>query len=275
MVVPGFANEWSAEDILRVTAVFASLSVLVSSLEYLTLLPHFRDQGLLSARTSRTQRIPKWARVLFQSFLSPRGIAVILGINTLAASWCLLLPSGNLILPLTLMVAAQCVVHYRFQYGLEGSDQMTMILLVMSWAAAVCPTEPVRVVALGFIAVQSCLSYFIAGVSKLCGPAWRGGTAVRDVLRTRHSGHPQLWRLFHRSPCLTRGVTYLVILFECIFPLVLLLPTPWAVAFLSLGCLFHLGNGIAMGFNAFIWAFIGTYPAILYCSRFLSQSIWF
>src|SRR5262249_20400054 len=160
--------------------------------------------------------------------------ALVFAVRTLAASWCLFLPFGKLSLPLTLMVAAQCLVHYRCQYGLEGSDQMTMVLLVLSWVAAVYPTEPVRVVALGFIAVQSCLSCFIAGVSKLRGPAWRNGTAVRDVLRTRHSGHPWLWGLFNRSPRLTRTVTYSVILFECVFPIVLLLPTPWDLAFLSL-----------------------------------------
>ena len=33
-----------------------------------------------------------------------------------------------------------------------------------------------------------------------------------------------------------------------------------------MGLLFHMFNAFVMGLNKFFWAFLSTYPAILYCN---------
>src|SRR5690349_9659570 len=104
MMIYGNENAWSTESVLRVTVLFASLGALVSSLEYLKLLPHFCDRGLFSARLFGTHLIPRWAGVLVRFVPPPCGAALVLAIRTLAAAWCLLFPCRVLIVPLTLMV---------------------------------------------------------------------------------------------------------------------------------------------------------------------------
>lgn len=39
---------------------------------------------------------------------------------------------------------------------------------------------------------------------------------------------------------------------------------PFRTSFFAWGLLFHLANALVMGLNSFIWAFVATYPAILF-----------
>jgi hypothetical protein len=41
--------------------------------------------------------------------------------------------------------------------------------------------------------------------------------------------------------------------------------------FAVLGILFHVANAVIMGLNTFVWAFVETYPAILFCAVSLRQ----
>ena len=262
-------GELSSTEVLRLTVFFASMSVLVSSLEYLTLLRHFGSNGLFSGRVSYgfSPRVNQIAKRAF----TPKNMAVIFITRTLAASWCLLFPATPLAIPLIVMLIGQAAIHCRCRYGLEGGDQMTMILLVMLVVPACFDNESIREIAIGFIAIQSCLSYMIAGIGKLNGAAWRDGTAVAGVLRTRQNGHEYLWRIVHRSPLVSFLATYLVIAFECTFSIAVCLSPKMALAYLFAGCIFHVTNAIAMGLNGFVWAFIGAYPAVLFWSIKFSQ----
>jgi hypothetical protein len=142
------------------------------------------------------------------------------------------------------------------------------------WLSSLYYTEATATITLVFLAGQSCLSYFLAGVAKCLGHSWRDGTAVRDIFRTRSYGQSFLSRLLHRSPILAAGATWFALGFECSFPLVLVLPPPLSLIYLILGCLFHLVNAFAMGLNLFVWAYLATYPAVLYTASRLSATLW-
>jgi hypothetical protein len=47
----------------------------------------------------------------------------------------------------------------------------------------------------------------------------------------------------------------------------------WVV--LGLGALFHLLNAFMMGLNKFFWAFVSTYPALIYCHYLVSNHVWY
>jgi hypothetical protein len=55
-------------------------------------------------------------------------------------------------------------------------------------------------------------------------------------------------------------------LFECTFPLALISGGTGFAVFAVIGLLFHVLSAMTMGLNTFVWAFVATYPAILFCS---------
>ena len=57
-------------------------------------------------------------------------------------------------------------------------------------------------------------------------------------------------------------VAVCVLLFECFFPLTLLLPPSLRAGVLVFGGVFHLSNAAILGLSTFTWTFVGLYPAL-------------
>jgi hypothetical protein len=55
------------------------------------------------------------------------------------------------------------------------------------------------------------------------------------------------------------------------FPLARAFGATGVAVFAVLGILFHVANAVIMGLNTFVWAFVATYPAILFCAVSLRQ----
>src|SRR3989304_154443 len=92
-----------------------------------------------------------------------------------------------------------------------------------------------------------------------------------DIMSTSLWGNQNIAKMLVTRKWLALLITYSVITFELMFPLVLVVPPRIALLFLSVGALFHLANAFAMGLNCFLWAFVATYPAVLYTSGSISQ----
>ena len=118
---------------------------------------------------------------------------------------------------------------------------------------------------LGWIAAQSVLSYFMAGLAKARHSRWWSGAAVQALFS---SDGPYVLlhgvRALAASPGICAALGCGLVLFELTFPVVLLLPFAAKVALLALALLFHLANAAILGLNRFIWAWAATYPALLY-----------
>jgi hypothetical protein len=163
------------------------------------------------------------------------------------------------------LVATQLILRYRNSFGEEGSDQMNIVVLLPLALYALTPADAVVLsAALVFIALQSCLAYLAAGISKLVSPTWRSGEAVFLIANTASFGLRPLARCLRDRPTLCRVLSWSVIGMEILFPLVLVLPAPWSWIFLVWGVLFHLYCAVTMGLNAFLWAFLASYPALLW-----------
>ena len=107
-----------------------------------------------------------------------------------AAGALVLTPEAYAVVPLTALLLTHFYLHYRCIYGLEGSDQMLLVVTAALWINALFPGPEVRLLSVAFIATQSCLSYFVAGIAKLLGQSWRDGSAVRAILNFGHTfGH--------------------------------------------------------------------------------------
>ena len=101
------------------------------------------------------------------------------------------------------------LLHVRNTYGLDGSDQMQTIVLSALLLYHVAPYGAGRVIALGFIAAQSMLSYFSAGYAKLTSPMWRDGTAISGVLDTLSYGSSRATRV--ASPLASHGQSTMLV----------------------------------------------------------------
>lgn len=145
-----------------------------------------------------------------------------------------------------------------------GSDsmffQVQLGLLLASWGG-----ELGAKLGMGWIAAQSVLSYVIAGLGKARNASWWNGTAMRHLFTS--SGPYVLLKAVRnmgaqRSLCVLLG--WVVVGFELVFPAVLLMPVAgkWMLLAFVLG--FHLANAAVLGLNRFVWAWLATYPALLY-----------
>lgn len=259
----------------RITAFGA----LVGSLEELSRPDDMHDRGLFSWPVRRTGlRVLSNRKLtpLLRNFEHPR-YQKIVGLRTLAATAVLLLPGTSRARKAALFGLSGLMVakSYRSTYGSDGSDQMSFITTTLASAASLPTLSPTqRGMFSGFLAFQSTLSYFAAGVAKLRSPAWRDGSAVTGIFRTKTYGDEGLYMFIRNRPWAARGLAWAVIIAETAFPVVLILPPVPRRALLGLAAIFHVGNARYMGLNRFFWAFLGTYPVVDERADALQRLIW-
>ena len=156
------------------------------------------------------------------------------------------------------------LIRRRRVIGGDGAEQMSDIVLISALLAVLpMPGDGRITLAVVFIAAQTVLSYFTAGVAKLVSPMWRGGGALPAILGTYTHGLTPVSRILELRPAVGFVLGWSVILFEVSFPLVLIAPPSVAVAALSVGLTFHLGCAVLMGLNSFVWPFPATYACLL------------
>lgn len=146
-----------------------------------------------------------------------------------------------------------------------GSDAMWFQVQVGLLLASLAGSHPVLARAgLAWIAAQSVLSYWMAGVVKLRNPSWRGGEALRQLFAS--DGPYVIWapaRGLAGRAGVCGALAWVVMGFELLFPLVLLMPLEMRWIWLAAGLGFHVGNAAVLGLNRFVWAWAATYPALL------------
>ena len=117
--------------------------------------------------------------------------------------------------------------------------------------------------ALGYLAIQLLLSYFISGWVKLINPQWRSGQALVDVFRFSSYPVSESLRIWATSPRILFVMSWLVIGFELLFPISMMSVVSLTIALVIAAC-FHLANACLFGLNRFFWVWIAAYPAILW-----------
>lgn len=147
-----------------------------------------------------------------------------------------------------------------------GSDSMffqVQLGLFLATLGFVHPLLPR--LGLGWIAAQSVLSYFLAGVGKIRNSNWRDGLALQHLFASQG---PYVLLRGVRPLAATKWLCVLlgwgVVLFELAFPAILILPEAGKLVLLGVALAFHLTNAVVLGLNRFIWAWAATYPALLY-----------
>lgn len=160
---------------------------------------------------------------------------------------------------------AQILVHKRLVFGLDGADQMGLIVWAGITIAALSPTA-----GLVLIAGQSILSYLTAGIAKLFGSEWRSGVAPRKIAQTVSHGSNAAAMLLS-YPKVSFVAAWGTIVFETLMPGLVLLGTPTGgLCFVAAAVFFHLAVAWAMGLNNFVWSFTSALPAVYFASQFFN-----
>jgi hypothetical protein len=253
--------------------IIVAIGIAIDSLEILYSRHEYTSQGILSwdilkldSRFVLTGR-SAW---VFRCLLGSPGYLVLISFQLLLAVAIIAhVPETLLPLCLTGILGIKLLSHLRNVHGgLDGSDQMQIIifssLAVFYWVTDL----EARMIALWFIAAQSMLSYFAAGIAKLASPIWRSGDAIVGIMATDHYGNQLLSQLLRKNHHLAAIVCWSVILFECLAPTLVFAGPTSCLVFLGCGFIFHSVIAVMMGLNTFLWSFGATYPAVIFLATF-------
>jgi hypothetical protein len=268
----------TAATALAAVTRLVALAVALQTIELLQLRRVAATDGIWRWPTLRRdwQALPRPLASLVALMLRPRPFVALLVVR-LAAALALgiaggALPRvGPLPLPLLLLLTTVLVqLRWRGTFN-GGSDFMTLLILSALTLAAARPANPtVTVGALLYVAVQTCTSYFLAGVAKLKTASWRDGRALRFFVATSIYDRPPWPRALFESPLATRLLGWATLLLECTFPLALLRPS-LCLGYLAVALVFHVGNARVFGLNRFVFAWAAAYPAVYFCSQLAAR----
>jgi hypothetical protein len=261
----------SAGEAWEAVLLIWSVGALVSTLELLAARADYAPGGVfswdlarlrLSARAGRRRR-----RVLDALFA--RGLTGLLVARLTLVVLLVLAPAGGRLqhAGLTGLVATTLLLSWRREWGNDGSDHMSSVVLVTAFVAYGPLSDGfLETTGLVYLCVQACLAYGTAGVAKLVSPVWRSGAALGLVLDTATYGHARTAAALQRYVQIGQLMTWSVVVAELALGLglVLFLPAPWAWILLVWGASFHVAAAVMMGLNTFLPAFLATYPALVY-----------
>jgi hypothetical protein len=259
---------------LEAVAVISSISLFITSLEAFALAGHYRDGELFSWKLHRLRSrytANQAIESLLKNIFDPPGILLILGTRI---AFCILVITFSrsrreLLVSCFGIAVTSLLLSFRGLDGKNGADQMTKITFV-SLTLALMSSQPASWrLELVFLAGQLVLAYGTAGLLKLRERSWRDGTALLIILRQITYGNARVWRFAKQHTLVTRLASQSTIVFECGFVCVLLLPWKLSVIVLAFGVLFHLLNAAVVGLNTFFWAFVGAYPACIWCTAWI------
>jgi hypothetical protein len=270
--------ELSTERTLQFTLALAGTSSLVQALETLWIRPSWQDdRGIWRWNDLQPEfkNFPRILRSVLAILLSENGFTLLNVARAVASLLLLWQPTDALVssaLWVALTGSVLSALRWRGAFN-GGSDSMTLVVLLplaisrLPWPDAALATR----IALAYIALQSLLSYFIAGVVKVVEANWRDGRALGEFLGNPQYGVPSAIQRLVRRPFAARFLAWSVLAFELLAPALVLTPAT-CLTFLAVAALFHTVNARVLGLNRFVFAWISTYPAILFLAHWRAET---
>jgi hypothetical protein len=266
-LVSRFSN---AEFVYFVILFTLSVGLIISSIEDIVNWPMFEKKGLLSWKISKHRSpifIKGYLAKAVDCILNDRSFRCILYLKLALTIALLILSAFGIISSFVVLsiIITLLLVSLRSQYGLDGSYQMSLIVLFGILIASFFDMHSkVSTLCLWFIGGQVVLAYFIAGLTKIISPIWRKTHALNAILSTKTYGHEKLFKLVTKNKYIGFILCWPMIIFELSFASCFG-SVNLCLTFFLIGFLFHLFNAVIMGLNTFMFAFLSTYPAVLYC----------
>lgn len=259
-----------ALKVYQIILIICVSGLIISTLEYVVIARSFGANGVYAWKIVRLRFGAPHGRYLksaFDKLFNENGVKLLLILRLVSLLLVLAVPTGGASFSciIALLVLNNLAFNWRRLLGDDGSDQMSSIILItLALCLGMGRSSFTLHLGLWFIALQACLSYSAAGIAKLVSPQWRTGEAIYGIFNTGTYGMKSVALFLEKRKTLCVLLCWSVIIIETLFPLCLVLPEPWNWGFLVWGALFHLQCAVIMGLNSFLWAFVATYPAIIY-----------
>jgi hypothetical protein len=206
---------------------------------------------------------------LFKAIYSKKGVVLtcVFGVSSFIFS-ILFFGFNPLLHKLLLAIFILCniLIYTRHSYGLDGADQMSLLILLTIFLSYVIVSPDNYKLGLYFIAGQLSLSYLISGGAKVISPQWRSGKAIQGILSTYTYGNSFTQQFFVKRDMVSFVFCWIVMLFEVLFPLLFFCDSNVLIYGLSFGVIFHFMIALTMGLNDFLWSFSAAYPAFYFAS---------
>lgn len=265
--------DWSTPYILnmemaiRAMELLFALSAGIQTLEYLRMQPAMQKDGMWIWSIQRQDIPSPWMRQLLDTLFTPKLFSILLSARLLALIS--LVTHGSNLLSIGFLFASNIAILIRWRGAFNGgSDFMTLVVLTGLFMAQIVSyfSDPELGWRAGFwyITLQSISSYFLSGSVKLLRTEWRNGSAMTIFLNSAIHG-PLSAGHWLRKPWLAALGAWAFILWECAAPLALL-DARLALIFCKIAALFHFLVFWYFGLNRFFWAWLATFPAIVWCA---------
>ena len=253
---------------IRAFECLLATSLLIQTVEFLRLRPAQRSDAVWSWAVQRGNIAHASApiRQLFDWLYSDRvhSAHLVLRLGAVASLYV-----GSSVVSATLLFFSSIVLLIRWRGAFNGgSDFMTLIaltgLMIAHWAQHIVDPVLAWQAGLGYVCLHAMTSYFISVAIKLFSFEWRHGIALPYFLDGGLHGPLSPDSVFRRR-AVAITCSWAFILWECAVPLALLGPA-FAIAFCSVALLFHFLVFVFFGLNRFVWAWMVSFPAIIYCA---------
>ena len=252
---------------IRATEWVFAVSLTIQTLEYLRMGKYTANDAFWSWHLQRADIPNAPVRALLDVLFEPNVHQLHLLLRLCAA---VLLAIQGASLPLIgFLFVGNLLILIRWRGAFNGgSDFLTLVvltgLLISQVVGALVNTELGWQAGFWYIAIQAITSYFMSGAVKLLRREWRNGSAMTIFLNGAIYGplsptHPL------RKPWLTLLGSWGFIVWEILFPFSLLDPR-LAALFCAVAALFHFLVFWFFGLNRFFWAWVCSFPAIIWCS---------
>jgi hypothetical protein len=251
---------------IRVFEILLGWSLVVQTLEYLRVqsLDHIAVWPILQQEIPPR---PAWIKRLLDRLFQPKPYTALLWVRLALAMALMFGHMGLSSAVLLFLIALLLLLRWRGAFN-GGSDFMTLVaitgLLLAYTVGALTDSTLGWRAGFWYISLQTITSYFVSGWVKLFRPEWRSGRAMTLFLDTGIYGPLPAQSLF-RHPIVARACSWSFTLWEGCFPLALL-DVRLACLFCAVAALFHFLVFLFFGLNRFFWAWIATFPAVVYCA---------
>jgi hypothetical protein len=242
-------------------------SLLLQTLEFFRLLSLDRVASWSIQREEVPSR-PAWVRPVLDHVVQGPGYVALLCLRfgialTLLMGW-------STPVSAVLLFASSVLLLFRWRGAFNGgSDFMTLVgvsgLLIAQLVGAFTHHPELGWRAgLWYVTVYVVSSYFVSGWVKLLRPEWRNGRAMTIFLDAGVYG-PLSANSLYRHPRVAALVSWTFTVWEGCFPLSLLdVRIAWFMC--CTAPVFHYLVYWHFGLNRFFWAWLATFPAVLYCA---------
>lgn len=254
--------DFACEIIRKIAAV----SFVLQSIEYLWIRNTFNDKGVWQLATIAPDYdfFPRLLRSVINVALRYDNFIKILLLRLILSV--LLFFSGNLYFIITLLVInILTAIRWRGTFN-GGSDYMSVIVLISLGISQLSSEGTYQLAGVYYLCFHAASSYFFAGLVKIKNPDWRNGNALRSFITATIYSESAIVKSIANNRLFGKTISIVVISWELLFPLSLLHQYT-AIAFLSLGVMFHLCNAYIIGLNRFFFIWLATYPALLYLAQ--------